>query len=167
MKNGMNSIRNELQLNPDSCKQIYFNPLWSQQKRNEFDPDWNSIRIHVSAPLPGGAKGVVLLIRPVPFTNLWYNESFLGYSLVDKRSKWCNQNVQADCVSLYARIGQDVHGTGMAWRCYCAKALYSSKITYKYPGGSTAYETKHEDIVTVVWNSKLDCREFLFTCNSI
>ena len=27
MKNGMNSIRNELQLNPDSCKQIQFNPL--------------------------------------------------------------------------------------------------------------------------------------------
>ena len=26
MKNGMNSIRNELQLNPDSCKQIQFNP---------------------------------------------------------------------------------------------------------------------------------------------
>ena len=45
MKNGMNSIRNELQLNPDS-----FNPLWSQQKRNEFDPDRNSIRIHVNTP---------------------------------------------------------------------------------------------------------------------
>ena len=27
MKNGMTSIRNELQLNPDSCKQIQFNPL--------------------------------------------------------------------------------------------------------------------------------------------
>ena len=51
MKNGMNSIRNELQLNPDSCKQIWLNPLWSQQKRNEFDPDWNSIRIHVNTPL--------------------------------------------------------------------------------------------------------------------
>ena len=43
MKNGMNSIRNELQLNPDSCKQIQFNPLWFQQKWNEFNPDWNSI----------------------------------------------------------------------------------------------------------------------------
>ena len=51
MKNGMNSIRNELQLNPDSCKQTYFNPLSSQQKRNEFDPDWNSIRFHVNTPL--------------------------------------------------------------------------------------------------------------------
>ena len=26
---------NALLLNPDLCKQMYFNPTWSQQKRNE------------------------------------------------------------------------------------------------------------------------------------
>ena len=41
---------NELYLNPDSCKQIYFIPLWPQQKRNEFDPDCNSTRIDVNTP---------------------------------------------------------------------------------------------------------------------
>ena len=41
---------NELQLNLDLCKQIYFNPLWSEQKWNEFDPEYNSILIHVNYP---------------------------------------------------------------------------------------------------------------------
>ena len=53
-KNGMNSIRNELQLNPDSCKHanILQSPMISTDlKRNEFDSDWNSIRIHVNTPL--------------------------------------------------------------------------------------------------------------------
>ena len=38
MKNGMNSIRNELQLNRDSRKQIQVSPLLFEQKWNEFDP---------------------------------------------------------------------------------------------------------------------------------
>ena len=39
MENGMNSIRNELQLNRDSCKQIQVNPLLFEQKWNELDPE--------------------------------------------------------------------------------------------------------------------------------
>ena len=35
MKNGMNSIRNGLQLNPDSCKQIY-NSISYDLNRNEM-----------------------------------------------------------------------------------------------------------------------------------
>ena len=53
MKNEINFIGNKLHslpLNRDSCKQIQFNPLWSQQKQNEFDPAWNLIRIHVNIP---------------------------------------------------------------------------------------------------------------------
>ena len=44
---GLNSFQTELHLIPDSCKQIN----GFLQNRYEFNPDWNSIRIHVNSPL--------------------------------------------------------------------------------------------------------------------
>ncbi|XP_028394182.1 neuronal pentraxin-2-like [Dendronephthya gigantea] len=78
---------------------------------------------------------------------------FPGYSLLERRSKWCNEiTTSLSCGPFYARLGEGTGGEKMVWRCYCAVALTPSKYTYSYNfngGSSSSYITKHDDLIAI------------------
>ena len=76
---------------------------------------------------------------------------FLGYGLLAKRSKWCNDHVTSKtCSILYARLGENREREMMKWRCYCSTALYESKYTYNVGSNSNSYITKHGNLIAIV-----------------
>ncbi|CAB3981364.1 Hypothetical predicted protein, partial [Paramuricea clavata] len=73
-----------------------------------------------------------------------------GYSLLARRSAWCNGlTTSLSCGTLYARLGEGAGGGKMAWRCYCASALHPSKYAYNFKGGSSAYVDKHDELLAI------------------
>ena len=82
MKNGMNSIRNELKLNRDSCNKynLFFSRL---NRRNQFDPDCNLIRIHVNTLLDNLNMAVTASSDGLLEPSLWKT---LDHSMKSKRA---------------------------------------------------------------------------------
>lgn len=76
----------------------------------------------------------------------------IGYSLLARRSAWCNGlNASLPCDTLYARLGEGSEGSKMAWRCYCARALTTSKYAYSFNAENTTsnYVTKHSELLAI------------------
>ena len=77
---------------------------------------------------------------------------FAGYSLLARRSAWCNGlTTSLNCGTLYARLGEGSGGGKMVWRCYCASALVPSKYSYSFNVGarSSAYVVKHDELLAI------------------
>ncbi|CAB3991320.1 Hypothetical predicted protein [Paramuricea clavata] len=82
----------------------------------------------------------------VPNTIIYYP----GYSLLEQRSKWCSDHMTSlSCPTVYARLGIGNDQRKMLWRCYCSEALVPSKYCYSILSNSTAYETKHNELVAI------------------
>ncbi|CAB4005769.1 Hypothetical predicted protein, partial [Paramuricea clavata] len=81
----------------------------------------------------------------------WNSEIHLpGFTVLAKRTKWCNDKIPDSPCSgrLLARLGGHKTRERLEWRCYCPEALLGGKYTYNFSEISRLH-SKHSQLTAI------------------
>ena len=84
------------------------------------------------------------------------NIYFIGYTVLKKRSDWCNhKHANTSFRPYFARFAA-ARDMQMKWRCYCACALVDSKFAYDMEKLDRRYHTEHDHLVKIRGKNETD-----------